>query len=137
MGAVWRRNRAKRQYTILEDNDPIGCKASVTIAAKAEFKTKPFVFPTYFPDINPCDHALRVERCLSDQAAQKYESMQAFKLCLQKAALSIPCGGGHVARDRCTPVIASSQWPAAVAQRTKENKGCAAGWMGWTIWGKW
>ena len=108
-GAVLRR-RAKRQYTILEDNDPAGFKASV-IVAKAEFKIKPLVFPTYFPDINPCDHTLRdkVERCMPEQAAPKYESMQAFKLCLQKAALSIPCGGGHVARDRCTPVIAAMQ----------------------------
>ena len=62
--ALTRFRGAKRQYDILEDNDPTGFKAAVSIAAKKALKIKPIKFPTYSPDLNPCDYALwqEVER---------------------------------------------------------------------------
>ena len=119
--ALRRYRGVKREYTILEDNDPTGFKAKVAIAAKAELKIKPLAFPTYSPDINPCDYALwdEVARRMAEQATPKNESMQAFKLRLQKAAKTVPpavvrkmlrgmkdrvqaiydADGGHIARD--------------------------------------
>ena len=78
-------------------------------------------FPTYSPDINPCDYALwdEVKRRMKEQKAPKNESMKAFRLRLQKTAMSIPkpvvrkmlrgmkdrmqeiydFSGGHIPRD--------------------------------------
>ena len=54
-----KRNRgAKRSYTILEDNDPTGYKSTKGIMAKRACKITTVDFPTYSPDLNPCDFAL-------------------------------------------------------------------------------
>ena len=112
---------AKRQFDILEDNDPTGFKAAVSIAAKKELKIKPIKFPTYSPDLNPCDYALwqEVERRMVAQVVPRKENVEGFKARLRRTALAIPapvikkmlasmktrtCSvyehkGGHIPRD--------------------------------------
>ena len=119
--ALKRFRGAKRQFDILEDNDPTGFKAAVSIAAKKELNIKPIKFPTYSPDLNPCDYALwqEVERRMATQVVPPTEDVKGFKARLRRTALAIPapvikkmlasmkprtCSvyerkGGHILRD--------------------------------------
>ena len=51
----------KRRYDILEDNDPTGYKSNDAKKEKVRLKIVPVEFPTYSPDLNPCDYALWTE----------------------------------------------------------------------------
>ena len=119
--ALKRHRGTKRQYTLLEDNDPTGFKSNVAKGAKAELKLQPLEFPTYSPDINPLDYALwdEVERRMAACTPPRVESMQEFKGRLRRVALTIPAdvvskmlcsmkgrmqsihdvAGGHIPRD--------------------------------------
>ena len=111
----------KRRYDILEDNDPTGYKSNDAKKEKARLKIVPVEFPTYSPDLNPCDYALwtEVENRMSMQKARRNESVDAFKLRLRRTAMAIPApviekmltsmvkrtqsvydnDGGHIPRD--------------------------------------
>ena len=47
----------KRRFSLLEDNDPAGFKSKGGISAKASLNIQPLPFPTYSPDLYPCDFA--------------------------------------------------------------------------------
>ena len=119
--ALKRNHGAKRRVTILEDNDPTGYKSNVAKAAKAELGIVPMEFPTYSPDLNPCDYALwqEVQNRMDAQKGPARESVEGFKARLKRTALSIPArvvtkmltsmvsrtqsvyeeDGGHIPRD--------------------------------------
>lgn len=119
--ALKRHRGAKRTYTILEDNDPTGFKATPAVNAKEELKIQPIDFPTYSPDLNPLDFAVwqEVEKRMSGQRTPKSETIDGFKDRLKRTAKSIPagvvrkmlssikkraqgiyeCGGGNMPRD--------------------------------------
>ena len=119
--ALVRAHGAKRRYMILEDNDPTGYKSKEAVRAKADLNISAIEFPTYSPDMNPCDYALwdEVERRMGQQAAPKCETREGFKARLRRTALAIPKavvlkmlrsmvartqsiynnGGGHIPRD--------------------------------------
>ena len=110
----------KRAYTILEDNDPTGYKSKSAISAKAELGIKPIQFPTYSPDLNPCDFALwsEVEGRMA-KMKPKAETLDEWKARLRRTAMAIPeptirkmlgsikkraesiyqSNGGHIPRD--------------------------------------
>jgi len=119
--ALVRAYARKRRYSVLEDNDPVGYKSHEAQQAKASLGIEPIEFPTYSPDLNPCDYALwdEVERRLENQVPPRNESREAFKARLRRTALAIPPtvinkmlgglvrrtrdvfanDGGHISRD--------------------------------------
>ena len=119
--ALKKHHGTKRRYVILEDNDPTGYKANVSKKAKADLGIIPMDFPTYSPDLNPCDYSLweEVQTRMDKQKAPARESVDAFKARLKRAAMSIPLAvvnkmltsmvsrtqavydenGGHIPRD--------------------------------------
>ena len=82
----------KKKFISLEDNDPTGYRSNLAIAEKAKQGIQPIQFPTYSPDINPCDYALwdEVQRRMDGPKAPKNETADAFKRRLRRTALSIP-----------------------------------------------
>ena len=90
--ALKRYRGEKRRYVILEDNDPIGYKFNVGIDAKAKLKIHPLPFPTYSPDLNPCDFSLweEVENRMAEQKAPRRETMEGFQERLCRTALGLP-----------------------------------------------
>ena len=82
----------KKKFISLEDNDPTGYRSNLAIAEKATQGIQPIQFPTYSPDINPCDYALwdEVQRRMDGPKAPKNETADAFKCRLRRTALSIP-----------------------------------------------
>ena len=90
--ALKRHRGEKRCYDIVEDNDPTGFKAAVAIRAKKEVKIKPIEFPTYSPDLNPCDYSLweEIENRMATQKTPRGEDVAGFKERLRRTALSIP-----------------------------------------------
>ena len=82
----------KKKFISLEDNDPTGYRSNLAIAEKAKQGIQPIQFPTYSPDINPCDCALwdEVQRRMDGPKAPKNETADAFKCRLRRTALSIP-----------------------------------------------
>jgi hypothetical protein len=82
----------KKKFISLEDNDPTGYRSNLAIAEKAKQGIQPIQFPTYSPDINPCDYALwdEVQRRMDGPKAPKNETADAFKCRLRRTALSIP-----------------------------------------------
>ena len=111
----------KRQYNILDDNDPTGHKSNVAKDDKADLKIIPIEFPTYSPDLNPCDFSLweEVANRMAKQKAPNNDTLDGFKARLRRTALAIPKGvvekmlgdmvsrthavydsdGGHIPRD--------------------------------------
>ena len=111
----------KRRFTSLEDNDPTGYKSTAAKNAKRALNIIPIEFPTYSPDLNPCDYSLweELENRMAKQKAPKHETMDGFKARLRRTALAIPEGvirkmigsmvwrtqsvydndGGHIPRD--------------------------------------
>ena len=89
--ALRRAHGGKRQYTIVEDNDPTGYKSSWGIAAKRELNIVPIEYPTLSPDTNACAYALwdEVERRMSLQVAPKRESRDGVQ------GQAAPHGHGH------------------------------------------
>ena len=82
----------KRSYTILEDNDPVGYKCNQSRKKKQALGIKPIEFPTYSPDMNPCDFSLwrEVENRMEKRRAPKNETAEEFKARLRQIALGIP-----------------------------------------------
>ncbi|MBN70118.1 MAG: hypothetical protein CME32_12675 [Gimesia sp.] len=107
--ALRRVHGKKRQYTIIEDNDPVGYKSTAGNKAKADLNIVPIEFPTYSPDMNACDYALwdEVERRMSEQVAPKHETREQFKARLRRTAFGIPKDvvlnmlGSMVGRTQC------------------------------------
>ncbi len=119
--ALVKHHGKKRQFTILEDNDPTGYKSNRAKDVKAELKIVPIEFPRYSPDLNPCDYALweELQNRMAAQKAPANESLAQFKARLRKTALAIPekvvermlssmvgrtqgiykANGGHIPRD--------------------------------------
>ena len=90
--ALTRHHGMKRQYNILEDNDPTAYKSNAAKEAKRNLKIVPIEFPTYSPELNPCDYALweEVENRMAAQKAPKHESVSDFKARLRRTAMAIP-----------------------------------------------
>ena len=119
--ALKRYRGEKRHYNIVEDNDPSGFKAGVAIEAKRVIRIHPIEFPTYSPDLNPCDYALwvEVERRMAAQKVPRGEDVHGYKARLRRTAIGIPASvirkmladmkpraceiyerkGGHIRRD--------------------------------------
>ena len=95
--ALKRYRGEKRRYSLLEDNDPTGFKSKVGISTKASLNIQPLAFPTYSPDLNPCDFALweEVENRMAKQEYPVGETVDSFKARLRRTALAIP---EHVVR---------------------------------------
>ena len=77
--ATLRRVRgAKPSYLILEDNDPVGYKSAVAIDKKKELGIKAVTFPTYSPDLSPCDYFLwrNIEARMVKCATKRQESAE-------------------------------------------------------------
>ena len=92
--ALVKHHGRKRRYNILEDNDPTGYKSTEARAAKRALNIFPIEFPTYSPDLNPCDFSLweAVANRMAKQKAPKNESLEGFKSRLRRTALAIPTG---------------------------------------------
>ena len=90
--ALRRHRGQKRVYRILEDNDPTGYKSARGMDAKRKSKIEPIPFPTYSPDLNPCDFALwdEVERRMDSSPAPAGETVDAYLARLRRTALSLP-----------------------------------------------
>lgn len=90
--ALRKHRGVKKNYHIVEDNDPSGYKANKAIAAKKALGIKPIVWPRYSPDLMPQDFYLwdEVNRRLAAQSPPAKETLDAFKRRLQRTALSIP-----------------------------------------------
>ena len=90
--ALKRHRGEKMRYNIVEDNDPSGFKAGVAVAAKREAKIVPIEFPTYSPDLNPCDYALwtEIENRMAAQKVPRGEDVDGYKARLRSTALAIP-----------------------------------------------
>ena len=90
--ALRKHRGVKRQYTILEDNDPSGYKSTKGKNAKAAVNIDTVDLPGYSADLNPLDYSIWQEintRMLARAPAGR-ESMAAFKLRLRRTALSLP-----------------------------------------------
>ena len=90
--ALKKHHGTKRSYVTLEDNDPTGYKANRAKKAEAELGIVPMDFPTYSPDLNPCDYSLweEVQSRMDKQKEPAHESIDAFKARLKRTAMSIP-----------------------------------------------
>lgn len=106
-----RRNfKGKASFTILEDNDPSGYKTHAAREAKDEIGVKTLPFPTYSPDLNPCDYFLwdEVERRMEAGKPKASESKDAYKARLRRVAMSIPSSviekGVMCMKKRCQQV---------------------------------
>ena len=82
----------KRQYLILEDNDPVGYKSGKAKAAKDELKIQPLRFPNYSPDLNPLDFYVwsEIERRALASPVTRVESAKQYKARLRRVAMSLP-----------------------------------------------
>ena len=111
----------KRQYTLLEDNDPRGYKSEVAMATKRKVGIHTLPFPCYSPDLNPLDFAIwdAVLARMVKNAPKKVETVEGYKKRLRLTALRLPgkliadavrsmpdrmravaaANGGHIKRD--------------------------------------
>ena len=82
----------KRQYLVLEDNDPTGYKSGKAVAAKERLHIKAMMFPRYSPDLNPLDYSLwhEIERRMVQRKPAKVETVEAYKKRLRLVALRLP-----------------------------------------------
>ena len=80
----------KRKYVLLEDNDPTGYKSNAAIAVKKSLGIATVEFPTYSPDLNPCDYFLwkDIERRMNACQNMRRESREQYLARLKRAALS-------------------------------------------------
>ena len=81
----------KKEYLILEDNDPTGYQSNAAKAAKTKLSIKRVPFPRYSPDLMPLDFALwdEIERRMSKRV-YKNESVEHYKKRLRRTALAVP-----------------------------------------------
>ena len=82
----------KRNYRVLEDNDPRGYKSGKAQAAKAEHGITAVPFPRYSPDLNPLDFAIwnEVEARMIKNTPKHLETVAAYKKRLRLTALRLP-----------------------------------------------
>ena len=90
--ALRKHRRAKRRYTLLEDNDPTGYKSNAATAAKRNLGIEPIEFPAYSPDLNPLDFGLwdEAEARMSAQQAARGEAAEQYEARLHRTAMRIP-----------------------------------------------
>lgn len=81
----------KKEYLILEDNDPTGYQSNAAKAAKRRVSIKRVPFPRYSPDLMPLDFSLwdEIERRMSKREP-KNETVEHYKKRLRRTALAIP-----------------------------------------------
>ncbi len=86
----------KRQFLVLEDNDPTGFKSKKGIRAKAEAKIKILEIPKRSPDLNVLDYAIwsevnrRMRRQEKTWPKSKRESRARYAERLRRTAMSLP-----------------------------------------------
>jgi len=90
--ALTRLRGPKRNYLVLEDNDPTGYKSNLAKAAKKTLGISAMHFPRYSPDLNPLDYFLwnEVERRMEKGEPKRLETTDAFKKRLRRTAMGIP-----------------------------------------------
>ena len=91
--AALRKHRGvKSTYTVLEDNDPRGYKASVALRAKAEVGIVTMDLPRYTPELMPLDYSLweAVQTKMDEHRLTGRESPESFKERLRSTALALP-----------------------------------------------
>lgn len=88
--------RPRAKWTVLEDNDPAGYKASAAKAKKVELGISTMSLPPRSPDLNVLDYSIwaEINRRMRQREAgfrvQKRESKAAFLKRLRRVALALP-----------------------------------------------
>jgi len=88
----------KRQFVVLEDNDPTGFKSGKGLRAKKQAGIKAFVIPRRSPDLSVCDYAIwkevnsRMRRQELNWPKAKRESRNDYLRRLRRTALRLPAG---------------------------------------------
>jgi len=86
----------RRKFRILEDNDPVGYKSSLGVAAKKAQKLEVFPIPKRSPDLNVLDYAIwtevgkRMRQQEKDWPASKRETRDEYLKRLRKTAMNLP-----------------------------------------------
>ena len=82
----------KRQYIILEDNDPVGYKSNKGKMAKSNMHIEVLEYPRYSPDLNPLDYSLwqQIEKQTLEESPKGKETVEAYKARLRTNALNLP-----------------------------------------------
>ena len=86
----------KRNWRVLEDNDPAGFKCRKGLAAKASSRIESFDIPRRSPSLNVCDYALwsevsrRMRATEANWPAGRTESRVAYVARLRRTALRLP-----------------------------------------------
>ena len=90
--ALVRNRGAKKEYLVLEDNDPTGYKSKKACEAKSEIGIKTISLPRYSPDLNPLDFWLwsEVQRRMMKHNVKGRETAQAYKTRLRRTAMNLP-----------------------------------------------
>eukprot|EP00973_Karenia_brevis_P013022 1767985-Karenia_brevis.AAC.1 len=84
------------KWTVMEDNDPAGYKASSVVRCKSKLGVQVLALPPRSPDLNVLDFCLwaEINRCLRKQEAafpnSKKETMAQFTARLRRTALRLP-----------------------------------------------
>ena len=92
LSVLHRQRGEKSTYTILEDNDPRGYKATVARRAKAEVGIVTMDLPRYTPELMPLDFSLwaAIQAKMDEYRLTGPESPESFKKRLRSTALSLP-----------------------------------------------
>lgn len=108
---------SKRQFRVLEDNDPSGFKSSKGMSAKEEAKISQFDIPKRSPDLNVCDYALwkEVNKRMRLQEKSwpdtKKETRSEFMARLRRTATRLPASFVNKAignmQERCQKLHAA------------------------------
>ena len=103
----------KKQYLVLEDNDPTGYKSGKAVAAKARLHIKAMMFPRYSPDLNPLDYSLwhEIEQRMVQRQPAKVETVEGYQKRLRLVALRLELSA-QVAR---TSASARGAWTLTCA----------------------
>ena len=86
----------RRQWRVLEDNDPAGFKSSRGVAAKRKVGIVPFEIPRRSPGLNICDYALwseinrRMRRQERRWPARRRETRSRYLQRLRQTAMRLP-----------------------------------------------
>jgi transposase len=94
----------KKEYLILEDNDPTGYKSKAAIEAKRKLSFKAVPFPRYSPDLNPLDFSLwhAIETRMDKNTPKKKETVEEYKKRLRRTALATP---KHIVRKAVMNIL--------------------------------
>ena len=81
----------KKQYIIIEDNDPTGYKSSAAKREKKKLRIVTPEWPAYSPDLNPLDFSLwKAVQDRMDRNEPAAETVDAYKRRLRRTALALP-----------------------------------------------